>query len=165
MHPWKHLHLAAFEVEYFLPAFPEVTLISQYEYYCASAEQLLCLNDVLWFVSLLYQVVPWILFRWMIWGGITVRWAVRAKDISQSPTSPLGSLLLWVPTSLYYFSGLSGSFCAFWARQKRKDSEGLPWYVFSTSPAAQQRIVVYSSAGFRHDRDSCKCPLRNFIWF
>lgn len=47
----KTLHWAAFEIKYFLPAFPEVTLISQYEYYCATTEQLLCLNDVHWFIS------------------------------------------------------------------------------------------------------------------
>lgn len=133
---------------------------------------LLCNCWWVWMMSfglhLFYQVMSWILLRWMIWGGITGRWSVRAKKkiylshqlyLLASFTSSYGPLI-----HFNIFQGCQVVSVLFGPDRRRRIVKGY-FDISSTSPAAQQNIVVYSSGGFRHNKDSHKCPLRNLIWF
>lgn len=99
----------------------------------------------------------------MIWDGITGSWAKKRTFLSQ-PTSCFSSL----------FYGPLLHFNIFQSCQVVSVLFGLDIRgrivrdyldILSTSPAAQQRIVVCSSSSLRHKRDGHKCLLRNLIGF
>lgn len=166
MHPCI-LHLAAFEVEYFLPTFPEVTLISRSELIFMSYIQLQNSWCVWMMTFSLYLFFIKFYDEYCLgeWSGVASK--VGGQRKGQISVNQLHFLATCFYGHLLHFNIFQS--CQVVSVLLGPDRRGriVRDYLdtFSTSPAAQQRICGVQFWQFQTQQGWSQVPLGNLIWF